>query len=110
MTRHNRWLLRCDVFLLLQIATDFLEGEKYVSISGVIPIISGLAQKYLPCEEEPRTLARFKAVMLKQLKERFRFVFEASESHDSSAHTSIAISLRGLSAPHMSIATWLDPN
>ena len=76
----------------LQLATDYLEGEKYLSISGVIPIIKGLAQKCAPCEDSS-TLSLFKEKILNQLQHRFQFVFNSSTS----------------STFHMSIVTWLDP-
>ena len=78
----------------LQLATDFLEGEKYMSISGIIPIIKDLARKCAPCEEDLCTFALFKEKILNQLQHRFRFVLDSSTSP---------------SALHMSIATWLNP-
>nr|XP_039253466.1 uncharacterized protein LOC120330652 [Styela clava] len=93
--KDNHWALiqtLVEKLKPIKIATDYLEGEKYVSISGVIPLVKGLSQKYMPCEEDSRSLALFKNKILTQLHERFGFVFNQNSCYI-----------------HMSIATWLDP-
>ncbi|XP_077972386.1 E3 SUMO-protein ligase ZBED1-like [Styela clava] len=92
--KDNHWALIQTLVEKLKpitIATYYLEGEKYVSISGVIPLVKGLSQKYMPCEDS-RSLALFKNKILTQLHERFGFVFNQNSCYI-----------------HMSIATWLDP-
>jgi len=87
------------LWLHLQLATDYLEGDKHVSISGIIPVIKGLVLKFAPCEEDSGTLALFTEKVLYQLRERFEFVLGNSPFASSCSPTSL----------HMGIATWLDP-
>jgi len=93
---HNLNVLLC---LQVQLATAYLEGDKYVSISGIIPTIKGLAQKFAPCEEDSRTLALFNEKVLNQLHERFEFFFGNSPFASRCSPSSL----------HMHIATRLDP-
>ena len=80
-----------------QIATDYLEGEKYVSVSALIPIIKGLAEKYSPCSTDSLIFAEFKTNILIQLKKRYEFVFNKFDIGHSSPYA------------HLFMATWLDP-
>ena len=81
-------------------ATDYFEGEKYISISGVIPIIKSFTQKFVPCDKNSRTTCLFKDAIHRQPVQRFSFAFAGTggPSPDLS-----------MSATNMSIATLLDP-
>ena len=70
-----KWKISCEslMCLLLQVATDYLEEEKYVSISAVITIVKGLADSYSPSSTDSIILAQFKEKILSQLKRRFDF-------------------------------------
>jgi len=41
----------------LQLATEYLEGNKYVPFSGILPIIKKLGTKFAPCKEDSHTLS-----------------------------------------------------
>ena len=83
--------------LLLQTATDYLEGEKYVSISAIVPIIKGLAEKYSSSTTDSIIMADFRVDILAQLKSRFEFVFGKFDNGLFSTHA------------HLFMFTWLDP-
>uniref|UniRef100_H2YK66 HAT C-terminal dimerisation domain-containing protein n=1 Tax=Ciona savignyi TaxID=51511 RepID=H2YK66_CIOSA len=82
--RESNWILIQHLVELLEplkAATAFLEGDQYVSISSVIPVIKGLYEKYnttLP--EEDSFIVNFKRDMSESILRRFSTVLSDESS------------------------------
>ena len=84
---YNKMILR----YFLQVATDYLEGDLYISIAGVIPVIKGLLQTLCPNDEDSKTMFLFKKEIVTRLENRFSF--KRADERPTTYH----------------LATWLHP-
>ena len=107
--RDNQWIILQQLLVDLEpfkIATDFLEGDSYVTIAGVMPLIKGLIVKFaenpqnsaqdsvlLPC------IVNFRQKIVSSLQERFKPV--VSGDSDDEPNYSITVYDK---------ATWLHPS
>lgn len=64
----------------MQVASDYLEGDTYISIAEVFPVIKGLSEKFKKNDEDSRTVAQVKEALLASFKTRFKFIFDEDSS------------------------------
>jgi len=98
--RDNQWIILQQLVVELEplkVATDFMEGNSYVAIAGVMSLIKGLIAKFtdvqsmqqesdlLPC------IVNFRQKMMQSLQKRFKLVVPGDPGDSATSNCLISV-------------------